>query len=184
MRQVLVDLPDARRAAKPWLPADDRDVTGGLVRADEHGRPSCVRHGAMNRVDKHRSIWRCSEMYCGVGAEIVGAQREPEPDRRAYAGLRMPAPIRMLKVYRERRTGVAYITTTVRIYGKAQIDTFHEMCAATARQPHELAGDIIVENLWEAGSQPGGRNEARRGRSWRRTELRRHRRAAPGVDDS
>jgi hypothetical protein len=25
----------------------------------------------MNRVDPHRRIYRCQEMYCGVGAEII-----------------------------------------------------------------------------------------------------------------
>lgn len=68
---VLIDLQDERRHNKPWLPADDRDVTSGLVTEDTHGKPACIRHGAMNRVDPHRRIYRCQEMYCGVGAEVV-----------------------------------------------------------------------------------------------------------------
>jgi hypothetical protein len=68
---MLRDLQDARRAAKTWLPPDDRDVTNGLVVPGPEGKPRCVRHGAMNRVDPYRSIWRCSEFRCGVGAELV-----------------------------------------------------------------------------------------------------------------
>lgn len=68
---ILTDLQDSRRDKKPWLPADDRDVTGGLVVLDGWGKPACVRHGAMNRVDPVRLIYRCQEMYCGVGAELV-----------------------------------------------------------------------------------------------------------------
>lgn len=68
---MIIDLQDGRRANKPWLPGDDRDVTNGLVLADEHGKPACARHGSMNRVDPFRSVWRCSEMRCGVGAEVI-----------------------------------------------------------------------------------------------------------------
>lgn len=71
MDGVIVDLSDDRRDKKTWLPADDRDVTGGLVTEDEHGKPACALHGAMNRVDRHRRVYRCSEMRCGVGAEVV-----------------------------------------------------------------------------------------------------------------
>lgn len=64
----LFDLPDDRRAGKAGLPADDRDVTNKLVVPDEYweGRPVCVRHGAMNRVDPVEGIYRCQ--MCGVGA--------------------------------------------------------------------------------------------------------------------
>jgi hypothetical protein len=68
---MLIDLQDDRRAAKTWLPGDDRDVTSGRVTRGADGKPRCARHGAMNRVDKIRSLWRCSEFRCGVGAEIV-----------------------------------------------------------------------------------------------------------------
>lgn len=65
----LVDLPDARRDKKPFLPEDDRDVTNGYVILEE-GHPVCVLHGDMNRVHPYEPYWRCSEQYCGVGAEL------------------------------------------------------------------------------------------------------------------
>jgi len=70
---MIIDVQDDRRYAKTWLhyPGDDRDVTNGLVTEDKHGKPACTRHGAMNRVDPVRRIYRCQEMRCGVGAEIV-----------------------------------------------------------------------------------------------------------------
>jgi hypothetical protein len=67
---TLLDLADERRNAKPWLPEDDRDVTNGHVVLDEHGKPSCRLHGAMNRVDRHERIYRCTNERCGVGARI------------------------------------------------------------------------------------------------------------------
>ena len=70
---MIIDLQDDRRAAKTWLPhpGDDRDVTNGLVTEDGDGKPRCWRHGAMNRVDPVRGIYRCSEFRCGTGAEVV-----------------------------------------------------------------------------------------------------------------
>lgn len=69
----LEDLPDDRRAGKAGLPADDRDVTNELVVMDPDprwgGRPSCARHGAMNRVDPVERLYRCQ--MCGVGARWV-----------------------------------------------------------------------------------------------------------------
>ena len=38
---ILKDLPDDRRSKKTWLPADDRDVTGGLVVQGKNGLPEC-----------------------------------------------------------------------------------------------------------------------------------------------
>jgi hypothetical protein len=67
----VIDLSDNRRGNKPWLPTDDRDVTNGLVVTDQSGKPACVRHGAMNRVDQYRAVYRCSEFRCGVGAEVA-----------------------------------------------------------------------------------------------------------------
>jgi hypothetical protein len=67
----MVDLSDDRRANKPWLPADDRDVTGGLVSADSWGLPSCTWHGAMNRISSEGRLYRCSESQCGVGAQMI-----------------------------------------------------------------------------------------------------------------
>jgi hypothetical protein len=70
---MIIDLQDDRRAQKTWLPypGDDRDVTNGLVHEDKYGKPACWRHGAMNRVDPFRRIYRCSEYRCGAGAEVV-----------------------------------------------------------------------------------------------------------------
>ena len=68
---MLADLSDERRGKKPWLPADDRDVTNGLVTEGADGRPRCKRHGAMNRVHPVLRLYRCSEQYCGVGAQVV-----------------------------------------------------------------------------------------------------------------
>lgn len=72
----LIDLSDERRAAKTWLPKDDRDVTNGLVILDKgipgrplKTKPRCKRHGSMNRVDPVRRIYRCSD--CGVGMEVI-----------------------------------------------------------------------------------------------------------------
>lgn len=70
---MLHDLPDDRRSAKPWLPADALDVARGLVFEDpapfspeSRGKPRCSVHGAMHRIDSTERIYRCSE--CGVGA--------------------------------------------------------------------------------------------------------------------
>jgi hypothetical protein len=68
---MIIDLSDERRHNKPWLPEDDHDVSNGLVLADAEGKPQCWWHGAMNRVDPIRRIYRCSEFRCGVGAEVV-----------------------------------------------------------------------------------------------------------------
>ena len=75
----LFDLPDDRRAGKAGLPADDRDVTGGLVVPDEnwYGRPRCVQHGAMNRIDPVEYIYRCQ--MCGVGARWEAAEHTKVP---------------------------------------------------------------------------------------------------------
>jgi hypothetical protein len=67
----LVDLSDERRSAKSWLPEDDRDVTNGHVILDQHSKPACKLHGAMNRVDQYELIYRCMNEKCGVGARVV-----------------------------------------------------------------------------------------------------------------
>ena len=69
---MIADLPDARRGAKPWLPADDRDVSNGLVTEDAWGLPQCHLHGAMNRVHPAERYYRCQEQGCGVGAQVRG----------------------------------------------------------------------------------------------------------------
>jgi hypothetical protein len=38
-------------------------------------------------------------------------------------------------------------TVTVRIYGRAQIETFEAMCALAGRAPHELAYDFVLERI-------------------------------------
>lgn len=70
----LLDLSDDRRDKKPWLPEDDRDVSNGLVYLDAWRKPACYLHGAMHRVSADRGavrIYRCSEMRCGLGAQLV-----------------------------------------------------------------------------------------------------------------
>jgi len=39
-----------------------------LIRFDANGYPECEEHGAMNCVNKERSLWRC--MACGVGVDF------------------------------------------------------------------------------------------------------------------
>ncbi len=74
----LEDLGDDRRAGKAGLPEDDRDVTNGLVVPDDDshwdGRPWCVQHGAMNRIDRVEPIYRCQ--MCGVGARWISSRAE------------------------------------------------------------------------------------------------------------
>lgn len=68
----LLDITDDRRNSKPWLPTDDRDVTNGLVVKDSiqwDGKPKCVLHGAMHRIDPNETIYRCSQ--CGVGCKYL-----------------------------------------------------------------------------------------------------------------
>ena len=71
----LVDLPDERRDKKPWLPQNGgADVTDGLMFMDDFtaGRyPACWRHGAIARVALIPALYRCQEMRCGVGAEVI-----------------------------------------------------------------------------------------------------------------
>ncbi len=73
---MIEDLDDDRRSAKPWLPQDALDVTNGLVVPDpapfapqSAGKPRCIKHGAMHRIDPNEYLYRCSE--CGVGARWV-----------------------------------------------------------------------------------------------------------------
>jgi hypothetical protein len=74
---------------------------------------------------------------------------------------------RRLRRYADRRTGVPWIRVTVRVSGKRQIELFEAMCAATGRRPHELAGDVLLAELWEAGPDPALAREARVARKWR-----------------
>lgn len=87
MSPPLFDLPDDRRAGKAGLPSDDRDVTGGRVVPDEdwEGKPSCVQHGAMNRVDAVEYLYRCQ--MCGVGARWARAEHRLVPPIEDLYGL-------------------------------------------------------------------------------------------------
>lgn len=87
---AIFDLSDERRAAKTWLPQSDKDVTEGrvILRGYEIATrivpyPTCVKHGAMNRLSANANIWRCSE--CAVGCEFQPAsdpdQRSPDSSR-------------------------------------------------------------------------------------------------------
>lgn len=86
IHKTLEDLDDDRRANKPWLPRDTRDVTNRLVIADwsrdGHGKPSCVKHGAMHRIDPVERIYRCSE--CGVGARYLGDRQSIQVNGGVY----------------------------------------------------------------------------------------------------
>ncbi len=53
----------------------------------------------------------------------------------------------MPKVRYDARTGVPYITTTVRIYGERQIRAFQVMAIDQARQPWQLAADIVLDGI-------------------------------------
>ena len=37
-----------------------------LVKFDENGYPMCEEHGAMNCVNKDRTLWRCLECHIGI----------------------------------------------------------------------------------------------------------------------
>jgi hypothetical protein len=39
------------------------------------------------------------------------------------------------------------MTTSIRIFGQDQIDTFKAMCALAGRRPHELAYDIVLDAI-------------------------------------
>ena len=45
-----------------------RTQYANLIKFDASGYPSCEKHGAMNCVNKERSLWRCSA--CGVGVSF------------------------------------------------------------------------------------------------------------------
>lgn len=77
----------------------------------------------------------------------------------------------MMRRSTDKRSGVPFITTTVRIYGAPQIATFEAMAQNTGRKPHELAADIVVGEMWEAGGTPGMRKLGREQRKWRREQV-------------
>jgi hypothetical protein len=60
-----------------------------LIMFDLNGYPSCEKHGAMNCVNKERSLWRC--LTCGVGVSFgsveafdtwLASHRRPEKEPR------------------------------------------------------------------------------------------------------
>ena len=79
--------------------------------------------------------------------------------------------VRLLRRRTEKRTGVPYITTSVRIYGQRQIELFERLCQATGRQPHELAADAVLDELLSLTDEPGPRKLAREQRRWRASLL-------------
>ena len=102
---------------------------------------------------------------------------EPAEDARSPI-LYEPAPIPHLRRYADPRSGVPYVTTTVRIYGARQIATFEALCEATGRRPHQLAADIVVEHVWEVQSPKGKMGRlGRRQQVWRIGLLNRRRRS-------
>ena len=64
-------------------------------------------------------------------------------------------------------SGVPWISTTTRVMGEKQIATFERMCERTGRKPFELASDIVLGELWEAGDNPKLRKLAREQRRYR-----------------
>jgi hypothetical protein len=56
--------------------------------------------------------------------------------------------------------------------GDKQITTFERMCELTGRKPYQLASDIVLGELWEAGDNPGLRRLAREQRRWRLSLMR------------
>jgi hypothetical protein len=69
--------------------------------------------------------------------------------------------------YTNRRSGVPWARTTVRISGERQIALFDAMCRTTGRRRDELAADIVLDELLAAGSDPKLRKLAREGRRHR-----------------
>ena len=75
----IFDMPDNGRSKKPWLPTDDRDVSGGIVILKD-GWPWCTRlgptgvqHGHMLCVSKDARVFRCNPgepFYCGTGCKV------------------------------------------------------------------------------------------------------------------
>ena len=64
---MIVDVSDARRSAKPWLPASDKDVSEGRVALKEYEcgvYPACVKHGAMHALTKDCKSVAVFRMRC------------------------------------------------------------------------------------------------------------------------
>jgi len=102
----------------------------------------------------------CEPRGCCYWRRIGGA---PPPAAASQDQQRWARPRR----HTDPRTGVPSIRVTVRISGERQIATFEAICAATGRRPHELAADMVREELWEAGPDPALAREARAARKQR-----------------
>lgn len=76
-----------------------------------------------------------------------------------------------LRRYTDRRSGVPWVRTTVRIWGERQIGAFEAICAGTGRRPHEMASDIVLDELWALGVDPAFRKLGFEGREHRRRVL-------------
>lgn len=61
----------------------------------------------------------------------------------------------MSKRYSDARTGVPYITVSVRIYGERQIATWQAMCFVSSRKAHQLAADILLRAIRRGQRDPG-----------------------------
>lgn len=49
--------------------SEERQYTN-LIVFDKNGYPACEKHGALNCVNKERTLWRCS--ICHVGVSFAG----------------------------------------------------------------------------------------------------------------
>lgn len=54
-----------------------------------------------------------------------------------------------MRRYTDKRYGVPWARTTVRIMGEKQIETFEAMCWLAGRKPHEMAADVILDAIRE-----------------------------------
>jgi hypothetical protein len=75
------------------------------------------------------------------------------------------------KTPRQRGRGPRPVTgpvlkTSVRIVGQRQIDTFVMMCRAAGRQPHQLAGDIVLGAILQAQHDAATQDLVRAARSY------------------
>ena len=84
---------------------------------------------------------------------------------------RPPMPANPLRRYTDRRSGIPWVRTTVRVWGERQVGTFEALCERTGRKPHELASDIVLDELWSLSDDPEFRNLSRENGGHRRRVL-------------
>ena len=99
----------------------------------------------------------CEPRGCCYWRRIGGAA-PPAPAGGAHGRWARP------RRHTDPRTGVPSIRVTVRISGERQIATFEAMCAAVGCRPHQLAADLLLGELHEAGPDPALAREARAAR--------------------